>query len=76
MIRFVNTEKQGRKRVATAIIEYPADATTCIARAEAFLADKLNVSRVQLCVSWLSTVQENKNFVMPAGIPVYNGMEA
>lgn len=75
MIRFVNVVKQGRKQVATAVIQYPEGSTTCIARAEDFLSQKTGVPRVQLRVQWLETVQENKNFVFPAGIPVYNGTE-
>lgn len=75
MIRFVNVVKQGRKQVATAVIQYPEGFTTCIARAEDFLSQKTGVPRVQLRVQWLETVQGNKNFVFPAGIPVYNGIE-
>lgn len=73
MIQFVATVKEKNKRVAIAIIEYPEGATTCIARARDFLfvSNKLNVPLEGLNVSWMESVKNQKNFVLPAGVPVF-----
>ena len=76
MIKFVATKREGKKRVAIAVAEYPDGAMVCIASAENFLSKLLDIPRHHLDVSWWDSVSSQKNFVQPPECPVFRFEDA
>jgi hypothetical protein len=68
---YVSVVRTGRKITAVACVEYLPEQSTCLAAAEAFLSEKTGVERHKIWVRYLGDIKDNKNFIMPCGIPTW-----